>query len=98
MKAKVVVLNLKDNVATTLEELRKGDDIEVSAAGGKKLNVKLNDGIPFGHKFSIAPIGKGQAVIKYGETIGTADTLISPGDYVHVHNVSSTRGREKEKK
>jgi altronate dehydratase small subunit len=49
--------------------------------------------IPFGHKFAVRDIGKGELVLKYGEPIGVATMDIGAGSYVHVHNVESSRGR-----
>ena len=88
---KAVVLNEKDNVAMALVDLEAGSSIKVDT-GGKLLNIKLTARIPFGHKFSLARIEAGAPVIKYGEAIGVATAVIDVGDYVHVHNVVSTRG------
>jgi altronate dehydratase small subunit len=49
--------------------------------------------IRFGHKFAIRAIGRGEAIIKYGEPIGLATQDIAAGRHVHVHNLESTRGR-----
>ena len=89
---KAVVLNVKDNVATALTDLEAGTHLELEV-GDKRLTVKLRVAVPFGHKFSLAQIEPGGPVIKYGEVIGTATSAIQPGDYVHVQNVVSTRGR-----
>ena len=91
-REKAVVLNARDNVATALADLEAGTSLELYV-GSESLAVKLTASIPFGHKFSLAQIEPGTPVIKYGETIGQATSLINPGDYVHVHNVASTRGR-----
>ena len=88
---KAIVVNSKDNVATALADLEAGTSIDIDA-GGKLLTVKLTTKVPFGHKFSLAHIESGAPVIKYGEAIGIATTAINAGDYVHVHNVVSTRG------
>ena len=92
LKEKAVVLNAKDNVATALADLEARTSLELEV-GDKLLTVKLTAAVPFGHKFSLARIELGAPVIKYGEVIGTATRTIAPGDYVHVHNVASTRGR-----
>ena len=88
---KAIVVNTKDNVATALADLEAGSSIDIDT-GDKLLTVTLKSKIPFGHKFSLADIGSGAQVIKYGEAIGIASAAISAGDYVHVHNVVSTRG------
>ncbi|MBM4401605.1 MAG: hypothetical protein FJ045_06610 [Crenarchaeota archaeon] len=92
MKQKAVVLSPKDNVATALSPLESGDKLELKIEG-KTFAVTVKSDIPFGHKFSLARIQKNSPVVKYGEVIGTATKNISPGDYVHVNNVVSTRGR-----
>ena len=42
---------------------------------------------------AVAHIKKGELCYKYGEVIGEALEDLVPGDYVHVHNLASTRGR-----
>ena len=92
MIQKAVILNAKDNVATALADLKAEDILELNA-GDTKLTIKLTAPVPFGHKFSLANMESGSSVIKYGEVIGIATATIQPGDYVHVHNVASARGR-----
>jgi altronate dehydratase small subunit len=89
---KVVVINSRDNVATTLVDLKAGDTL-VLKLGEEDLIIVLMAAIPFGHKFCLTTVKAGAAVVKYGETIGIAVTDIQPGDHVHTHNVVSTRGR-----
>jgi len=92
LKQKAIILNPKDNVATALADLKAGDILELEV-GGETLKAKLTTDVPFGHKFSLSKIEPNSPVIKYGEVIGVASTTIEPGDYVHIHNVVSTRGR-----
>jgi altronate dehydratase small subunit len=92
LKPRAVILNTRDNVATSLDDLKAGAIIELEI-GGKICAIKLNADIPFGHKFGLSRIEHNSKVVKYGEVIGTATAVINPGDYVHVHNVVSTRGR-----
>jgi altronate dehydratase len=84
----VLVISGSDNVATALEPLEVGRRIDV---GGHPFAVRQP--IPHGHKVALRDIPAGAPVVKFGSPIGTADTDISAGDHVHVHNVSSTRGR-----
>ncbi len=92
MKQKAVILNTKDNVATALADLKAGDTLELEV-GGETKEVRLTTDIPFGHKFSLSKIEPDSPVIKYGEIIGVSTATIKPGDYVHIHNVVSRRGR-----
>lgn len=88
----VVIAHENDTVATTVKNLKKGDLVDFDMFGEQK-SIKLNHDIPFGHKFAIENIGKDEDVFKYGESIGLATEDIKVGDYVHVHNLVSGRGR-----
>ena len=92
LKQEAVILKPKDNVATALCNLKAGDILQLRI-GEQTLEIKLRAQVPFGHKFSLAQIAPGSPIIKYGEVIGTSTESIQPGDYVHVHNVVSARGR-----
>ena len=92
MIQKAVVLNTRDNVATALTDLKAEETVELKI-GERDLVITLSKPVPFGHKFSLAALKSGVQIIKYGEVIGKAVANIRPGDYVHEHNVVSTRGR-----
>ena len=84
----------KDNVAVLFEEnVTAGTDVDVRDKRGNTMVVKINEAIPYGHKLALAAIAKGGDIIKYGESIGIATRDIAPGDYVHIHNMDSKRGR-----
>ena len=92
MKPKAILIDTKDNVATAFQELAKGETVTVSLAG-TEATVVLTQDIPFGHKFALSTIGLQEPVVKYGETIGLATSPIQAGQYVHVHNMESQKGR-----
>jgi altronate dehydratase small subunit len=92
LKQKVIILNQKDNVATTLTSLKAGDSLELEINGQHRL-IKLATDVPFGHKLSLTRIEPNSPVVKYGEVIGISTAAIEPGDYVHIHNIVSARGR-----
>ncbi len=84
----------KDNVAVLFEEnVTAGTDVDVRDKRGNTMVIKINEAIPYGHKLALAAIAKGGDIIKYGESIGIATRDIAPGDYVHIHNMDSKRGR-----
>ncbi len=85
-------MNENDNVATVLADL-EAQIIVTASYGDRKLNVKLLQSIPFGHKFAVGLIKKGEKIYKYGEIIGVASSDIATGEHVHVHNLEGTRGR-----
>ena len=91
-RKRFIIVNPADNVATAITDIGSQEPLRLPgtpAAAG----LTARDPIPFGHKLALVRIGKGQGVIKYGQTIGRATTDIEPGSHVHVHNVESLRGR-----
>ncbi len=92
MVLSAILINPKDNVATALRLLKKGEKISF-LAGDRTAEVVLSEEIPYGHKLALEDIEIGAPIIKYGETIGLATHNISPGEHVHIHNVEGTKGR-----
>lgn len=78
-------IETKDNVIVALTSLKSGQLIEL-----ENEKVELKDDIPFGHKISLVKMEPGDSVIKYGHVIGKASKTISPGEWVHTHNVKTT--------
>jgi altronate dehydratase small subunit len=92
MAIDAIVVNEADNVATALRELKAGD--EATFRRERELGrTTLRDDIPYGHKFAIRPVRRGEDVLKYGEVIGRATKDIVAGGHAHVQNVESLRGR-----
>jgi altronate dehydratase small subunit len=87
--SRAIVLTERDNIATLLDGLGEGGEVEV--AGGA--SVVARQPIPAGHKLALRAIAAGEPVIKYGEPIGRASRDIAAGEHVHTHNVQSERGR-----
>ena len=87
-----LVADDRDNVATAVAPLAKGEAVAAGTGRGREV-VTVDDDIPLGHKFALRAIAAGGKVIKYGETIGVASAAIAPGAHVHVHNVEGLRGR-----
>ena len=83
-----LVISARDNVATALQPLEAG---QVITLGNQSITVA--EQTPRGHKIALQLIRKGEDVVKYGSTIGTATEDIPPGAHVHTHNVASGRGR-----
>lgn len=88
LKDSILLINKKDNVVTALKQKKKGDRIRFA---DKVIEIK--EEIPIGHKIAISEIRRNEPVVKYGETIGVAVEDIMPGEWVHIHNLESTRAR-----
>ena len=85
----VLVIDRTDTVGTAIADIPAGtrfatlDDTEVT----------VEQDIDFGHKLALERIEPAGTVRKYGESIGRATRPISPGEWVHTHNLESDRGR-----
>ncbi len=80
-------INDSDNVAVALMPLSKDKTIDLG-----DIKVTLLQDIPQGHKFALAKIKSGDAVIKYGNQIGIAKEDIPMGSWVHTHNIGTALG------
>ena len=85
---RALLMTTDDSVATAIEDLEAGDAVEYAGE-----TVTLQEDVPFGHKFALATIPAGEEIYKYGYVIARATEDLAPGDWVHVHNTESTRGR-----
>jgi len=91
---KVLIINENDNVAVAVQPLKKGDEVDINIKDQEGVDkIRVRQDIPFGHKIALKRIKKGERIIKYGQTIGKATKDIDKGEYVHVDNVESTKGR-----
>ena len=83
-----------DNVATIFADgITGGTVVQVRDRSGAGPLLAARGDIPYGHKIALEDIAPGQTIVKYGESIGVASRAIAAGDYVHVHNLDSMRGR-----
>lgn len=87
---KILRINKKDNVVVALGDIKKGESFNIERAPWI-----AKENINFGHKIALIDIFKGEKVIKYGEVIGYAIQDMKKGDWIHVHNLQSNRGRLK---
>ena len=83
-----------DNVATIFADgIVAGMPVQVRDRTGTGPLVTARGDIPYGHKIALLDMPAGADIVKYGERIGVASRAIAAGDYVHVHNLDSMRGR-----
>src|SRR5688572_28761121 len=80
--AEVVFLHPHDNICVAARLLEQG---EIVRAGSQ--SVRLHQTVRAGHKIAMSPMREGEAVLKYGHTIGFASREIAPGEWVHDHNL-----------
>lgn len=86
---RAILMNEKDNVATALIPVIKGENAAVVYNNKSVAEIYALDDIEMYHKIAIKPIDKGELVYKYGEVIGKATQPIKAGEHVHVNNIES---------
>lgn len=94
MTLRALIIHGDDNLANLIGPGSRGAEVACTVEGQPTCEtVTLLDDIPANHKFARVDIRAGQPVIKYGLSIGHASRDIRRGEYVHVHNIESNRGR-----
>ena len=89
MIKKTIFLHPDDNVATVLEKVEEGTELQIEKSSSETQIVTAITKIPFLHKIAIMDIPKGNPVIKYGQIIGKATEDIKEGAHVHTKNLKS---------
>jgi altronate hydrolase len=87
----LVHIHPADNVAVALQPIEEGTAVKIA---GK--TVTAREDIPQGHKMSVAPIFKGENVIKYGFPIGHVLRDVPAGNWIHVNNMATNLSGEQE--
>ena len=81
MSSPVIRIHANDNVVIARRQLLGGTFIEVE-------NITVSGLVPPGHKIATKAINAGQSVRRYDQIIGSATQDITPGQHVHVHNLT----------
>lgn len=84
MKSKFILLHPDDNVLVCC---RQANAAEIIAVGREKMVLKQD--MELGHKIARQALSRGDKIVKYGVSIGSALQAISPGEHVHLHNMKS---------
>ena len=92
MKRDAIMIKAQDNVATALRDIGPEETVTIGI-GDESKQIMIHDQIPFGHKFAVQDIKKGEHILKYGEIIGRSLQDIAAGTHAHIHNIESLRGR-----
>ncbi len=81
---RLLKLSPSDNVLVLKCSIKAGETIQLD---GETITIPVD--LPLGHKIAASAIAPGERVIKYGVPIGSATQSISPGNWVHTHNLKS---------
>lgn len=79
---RVIQIHPLDNVAVALEPIAAGECVNLNGR-----TIAAAQDIAQGHKLALTSIAAGEKVVKYGCAIGLASAEITPGQWVHTHNV-----------
>lgn len=86
----LLVLHPTDNVAVARIALDAGAVVRVPVNPTQSpLMLTVWQTIPPGHKVALQALAPGDAVRRYGQTIGFATQVIQPGEHVHSHNLDA---------
>src|SRR5262245_54565457 len=77
-----VYLHPDDNICVAARTLAAGESLEIAG-----VKFALEQPVRMGHKIAVRKIAKGEFVRKYGQIIGQATESVSPGGWVHSHNL-----------
>ena len=84
MQSNFILLHPDDNVLVCRRPGRADETILINEE-----KLVLMQKVELGHKVARRTISKGEKIVKYGVTIGSALQDISPGEHVHLHNMKS---------
>ena len=76
-----------DNVAVTLDDIKKGEQLSVGAIG-----ITALEDIAKGHKIALQDLKENEHIIKYGFPIGHVVKDVEAGSWVHAHNIKTNLG------
>lgn len=77
MKNRYIKINENDNVAITVNAIPSGTIVME--------DITANQDIPQGHKIALSDIKEGEAIVRYGVTLGYALHSIKKGDWINEH-------------
>jgi (2R)-sulfolactate sulfo-lyase subunit alpha len=81
-----------DNVGVATVDIKAGDTASgLYMDSQEKIQIKVLDDIPLGHKLALSDMKPEDAVIKYGHDIGRVVAKISKGGHVHIQNLKTRR-------
>lgn len=88
MEINALLMDMKDNVVTCVNEVTKGEQV-VYRRGNELITLKAEEDIPYCHKIALSDIPQGGEVIKYGESLGKTSEYIAAGHWVSHNNLFS---------
>ena len=81
---KFLLLHEADNVLICCRGVAAGEVIMVDGNA-----ITMPQHVDMGHKVARTDLRRGERIIKYGVSIGSATAAIQRGEHVHLHNMKS---------
>lgn len=91
MTKKAMLLHTRDNSAVAVEDILKGEPVDIVCKGAVTKTVTALADVPFGFKISTREIRESQDILKYGQVIGMASCNVARGDRLHIENIKGLR-------
>lgn len=80
----LILLHPDDNVLVTARSLPEGATMTLDGQA-----LVLTGALPVGHKLARRAMAAGDKIVKYGVPIGSLLAPVAPGEWVHMHNMTS---------
>jgi (2R)-sulfolactate sulfo-lyase subunit alpha len=82
----------KDDVGVAVVDIEPGTKCSGRIlSNNKSIEAAANEAVPLGHKIALRDFAVGDIVTKYDCPIGTVKNPIKAGQWVHIHNLKTTR-------
>ncbi|GLX67860.1 UxaA family hydrolase [Paenibacillus glycanilyticus] len=92
MITNATLLHHQDDVVIALRDIEPGEIVRWPSTEGSEQSVTIHEAVPRGHKIMIHPVAAGAHVHKFGYSIGVAKEDLTPGNWVHTHNLRTGLG------
>ena len=89
MTARCFQVHPSDCVATLLDDVAPAPASVRVLGADRPMQITATQPISQGHKIALRDIPAGEAVVKFGVSIGSASAAIRAGEWVHLHNCAS---------
>ncbi|HEX7063535.1 MAG TPA: UxaA family hydrolase [Bacillales bacterium] len=81
-----------DHVGVAVEDIKANEKVTgVFMDDDSTVDVVAKGDIPLGHKIAIEKVKANAPVIEYKVQVGEAPNGLEVGDYVHTHNIKTSR-------
>jgi hypothetical protein len=79
-----------DQVAVAVQDI---EGLATILCGDELMRLLLPSPVPMGHKFALFDMPMSTEIRKYGHVIGVLSQAVASGEHIHVHNLTSRRGK-----